>query len=138
MVVEGHSGQHENIQFSGSINLISAISTTGVSYSAIAKQTTDSEWFCVFLSRLFAEIKKCEGIDKAIVLLILNNAPQHQYKATIEYLNNERIRHLFLPQYSPDLAQVELLFGQLKGLAKISQNKSIKLFKGEWIDFIVT
>ena len=73
-----------------------------------------------------------------MVLLILDNAPWHQSKATIEYLNNERIRHLFLPQYSPDLAPVELFFGQLKGLAKISQNKSIQLFKDEGIDFIAT
>ena len=55
---KGISGSTKNVQFSGSINLISAISTTGASYSAIAKQTTDSEWFCVFLSRLFVEIKK--------------------------------------------------------------------------------
>ena len=137
-LLKGIPGSTKNIQFSGSINLISAISTTGVSYSAIAKQTTDPEWFCVFLSKLFAEIKKCEGIDKAMVLLILDNAPWHQSKATFEYLNNERIRHLFLPQYSPDLAPVELFFGKLKGLAKISQNKSINFFKDEGIDFIAT
>ena len=41
-LLKGIPGSTKNIQFSGSINLISAISTTGVSYTAIAKQTTDS------------------------------------------------------------------------------------------------
>ena len=137
-LLKGIPGSVKNVQFSGSINLISAISTTGASYSAIAKQTTDSECFCVFISKLFAEIEKSEGIDKAGTLLILDNAPWHQSKATIEYLNKERIRHLFLPQYSPDLAPVELFFGQLKGMAKISQNKNIRLLKQEGIEFIAT
>ena len=83
-------------------------------------------------------IEKSEGIDKAGALLNFYNAPRHQSKVKIEYLNKERIRHLFLPQYSPDLAPVEFFFGQLKIMAKISQNKNIRLFKQEGIDFIST
>ena len=55
-LLKGVPGNVKNIQFSGSINLITAISTTGASYSSMANKTTDSDWFIAFLHKLFKEI----------------------------------------------------------------------------------
>ena len=50
-LLKGIPGSVKSIKFSGSINLITAISSTGASYSAFTRKTTDSNWFIWFLQK---------------------------------------------------------------------------------------
>ena len=135
-LLKGVPGSVKNIQFSWSINLITAISTTGASYSSMANKTTDSDWFIAFFHKLFKEIEIKEGIDRRMVLLILDNAPCHQSNKVTGYLEVKHIKHIFLPQYSPDLAPVELFFGRVKQLVKGCRKRSTNLNKSEGVDLI--
>ena len=137
-LLKGVSGSVKNIQFSGSINLITAISTTGASYSSMASNSTNSEWFIAFLNKLIKEIEIKEGIDRWMIMLILDNAPCHQSNKVNGYLEENHIKHMFLPQYSPDLAPVELFFGRVKQLVKGCSKRSVNLEKREGMELIAT
>ena len=137
-LLKGIPGRVKSIQFSRSINLITAISSTGASYSAFARKTTDSDWFIWFLQKLLKETEIQERINRRAILLILDNAPCHQSKKVTGYLEEMQINYIFLPQYSPDLAPVELFFGRVKQLVKGCQKRNINLNRFEGIDLVTS
>ena len=115
-------GSIKNIFISGSLSLITAMSTTGFTYSAMSSKTVTSYGFILALSKLFKEWKRREGIERSKALLILDNASWHKAKWVLEYLDKEGISYIFIPPYTPELAPVELLFGFLK--QRIVRNRS--------------
>ena len=104
----------KNIMFSGSINLITAITTTGSSYSIIKSKTSNRYSFLNFLTKLFNEMKLKERICSRDIIVILDNAKIHQAHAVVDFMDSEDVRYLFLPQYSPEFAPVEIFFANLK------------------------
>ena len=121
-LAKGYPGSIKNIIISGSLSLITAMSTTGCTYSAISSKTVNSYGFILVLKKLFKELKRREGIERGKALLILDNAPWHQAKWVLEHLDKEGISYIFIPPYTPELAPVELLFGFLK--RRITRNRS--------------
>ena len=121
-LIKGPSGSIKNISFSGSLNIISAISSTGASYSAI---------FICYLKKLLNSVKKLEGIPSTRILLILDNAPSHQAKEVLRYLEEDQIQYNFLPHYSSELAPVEKFFSQMKQKITAVLCKSINLNSDE-------
>ena len=110
----GSPGITKNDVLTGSLNLISEILTTGSSYSAIVKGTTVSQTFIDYMEELIHYIETIDKIQMEDVLWILDNAPWHQSKKVLKYLDSKGVRYLFLPPYCPELAPVELFFSQLK------------------------
>ena len=47
-------------------------------------------------------------------MLMMDNSPVHLAKDVINFLKNTKYSCLFLPQYAPEMAPVELFFCQLK------------------------
>ena len=114
MAHKGLSWKHQKHIHQCSLSLITTMSTTGFTYSAMSSITVTSYGFILALSKLFKEWKRREGIERSKALLILYNALWHKAKWVLEYLNKEGISYIFIAPYTPELAPVELLFGFLK------------------------
>ena len=71
---EGRSSCHKNVRFIGSLNIISAISTTRYSYSTLLTETNRSIIFIQFLKQLMKYIKQREGIWAHEILIVMDNS----------------------------------------------------------------
>ena len=120
------------IKFAGSWNIISAISTTGVSYSAVVNGTTNQSIFICYIEKLMKLVNKIESIPYSKVLLMMDNAPWHQARNVLKFLEEIRIRYIFIPQYSPELAPVEKFFAQMKQKVIKAEHDSFNLTK-DWV-----
>ena len=89
-LIKGSPGSIKNISFLGSLNIISIISSTGASYSAIKTGSTNAAIFICYLKKLLNSVKTLEGIPSTRILLILDNAPSHQAKEVLRYLEENR------------------------------------------------
>ena len=125
--LKGVPASAKNIKFSKSINLITAIWSSGSLYTAVTKGTTDSHSFKCYLERLINDVKVTEDIDPSEIWLILDNAPIHQANIILEYIESSKLRWVFLPQYCPELAPVETAFAILKQKAWMNANREIDL-----------
>ena len=132
----GSPGITKNDVLTGSLNLISAILTTGSSYSAIVKGTTVSQTFIDYMEELIHYIETIDKIQMENVLWILDNAPWHQSKKVLKYLDSKGVRYLFLPPYCPELAPVELFFSQLKKSLSRAVKVPVKMNTGEGTNLV--
>ena len=82
--LKGVSASAKNIKFSKLMNLVTWIWSSGSSYSAITKRTTNSNSFLWFLKHLIEDIKMTENINPGEIMLILDNAPVHQANIILE------------------------------------------------------
>ena len=130
-LIKGAPGSMKNIQLKGSLNLVSAIASSGSTYSAISIGTMKKEGTKLFLHKLIKEIESTEGVTKDKFVIILDNASWHQSKLVTDFMESNQINHIFLPQYSPDLAPVETFFANLKNRIARRKWKIIDLAKEE-------
>jgi transposase len=95
-----------------SYSFITAMDYTGVIHYQY-KNTTDEGVkavdFVEFLEDLIPKLRPD-------VILILDNAAIHKTSNVMNLLN--RVPHMFLPPYSPDLNTIELMFGTVKAMLK--------------------
>ena len=119
----------KNVRFIGSLNIITAISTSGYSYSTILTETTNSKIFIQFLKQLVNNLKLNEKVKETEILIVMDNSQVHQSKIVIEHLQLWGVKYLFLPSYSPELAPVELFFGILKQRILRTKTKTLNLQK---------
>ena len=85
-----------------------------MSYTALTARTTNSEVFIDYLTELFELLKTHEGIKSTEIMLLMDNASCHQSDGVLEYLNLNKVRYIFLPVYSPELAPVEIFLRSLR------------------------
>ena len=64
--------------------------------------------FVVFLEALAASFPE---VLRGEVCLVMDNARIHHSVLAREFLEENHIRHIFLPPYSPDLNPIENVFG---------------------------
>ena len=111
---KGEDETINNIWFSNSMSMISAITSEGSTISWWVNSTINSNIFSKFIRALkqFVITKVRIPIDK--VLLILDNASIHKSKSMkMQYLE-EGFRVIFLPAYMPELAPIEKYFSIIK------------------------
>ena len=112
----GDSWSTNNIMFSDSINMISAIASNGYSISLLKSSTTTSKDIIRFLGSLLKFIKITTGIEKHEIEVILDNWPTHRSKIVENYARKSLIRFYFLPAYAPELVPIETYFSRLKSI----------------------
>ena len=134
----GLPGSIKNIIFQGSLNLLTAITSSCSSYSAVLKGKTDSKMYVNFLEKLLNEIEEKEMITRDRLMIIMDNVPIHQAKLVLNYLDNKKINCIFLPKYTPELAPVEIYFGWLKRQVKANVNDLLKLDSEEGLKAIMS
>ena len=74
--------------------------------------STDSFWIFLLILREYAELNWNDA--KMPIKIILDNASLHITSRTKQVWSNFKMLMHFLPQYSPHLAPVELIFGAVK------------------------
>ena len=70
-------------------------------------------------------MKTVIGIFEDKIWLIMDNSPAHCSGIVKCYLKKKIWSWIFLPQYTPELASVELFFDRLKGLISTKRTKSV-------------
>ena len=134
---KGKSWKLFNSQYTGSMSLLSAISSNGSSFTAAYSSTVDSSIFLWFIKSLLEYYSKRIIRDCCEVLLLMDNCPYQTSNSTIDQLKKWRINVLYLPPYWPELAPVELMFRSLKSkLKSIRERKCIKYWSQEGIELI--
>ena len=124
----GISWSFRNIKFQNSINMITAITTSGYSVSYLKYGTTTSQTIVDFLKVLLGFIKRVDGVDGSKIGIILDNCQCHRTKKVKEFAQRSSLRLYFLPSYSPELAPVETYFSKLKcNVIKEEGNRSWNL-----------
>ena len=98
MAENGISGSVINIKYSGSLSLVTAISTTGYSYSTATYNTTNSDMLIIVLKKLINCVVDVEHIEQSKILLILDNTPCNQVNKVIDYLYESKIQYALLSQ----------------------------------------
>ena len=89
----------------------------------LTPSTVNSDIFVLFVDRLKEWIEEWNRFDYANVILILDNWPFHRSSKSKQKLRELGYLVAFLPQYSPQLAPVELAFSIVKRQLK-NQTKS--------------
>ena len=128
----------QNIKYTGSISLLSAISSNGTHLSAVYSWTIDAKIFVQFLDSLFQYMDKKEDKVWSTSLIIMDNWPYQKSKLVKEKLKAWDINWIYLPPYSPELAPIELLFRSLKAkLRRCRDKEMIWLSSQTGIDTII-
>ena len=113
--------KNNNTKYKGSMSLLSAISSEGLSFTAIFTWTIISIDFIQFLENLFRYIEKFEAQTIRQTIIIMDNVPYQKSKLVQKVLREWKVNVFYLPPYSPELAPIELLFRSLK--AKLKRRK---------------
>lgn len=90
-------------------NMISALSNRGRLYFSVFKDSFTKDVFLEFLSRLLKQVKRP-------IVLIVDGHPVHRSKAVETFVaeQQDRMKLVFLPTYSPELNPDELLNQDVK------------------------
>ena len=78
---------------------------------------------------LIESLREAIGYEERQLCFILDNSPVYLSKKVQNYLKEKSCKWVFLPQYTPELAPVELFFGEAKKL--VSQTKTKKMINLE-------
>ena len=95
--------------------MVTAITTSGLAINMLKFWSTTAEIFKGFLNYVFSYLI-AEGMDPQDIGIILDNCPIHRAGLVREYCKNKGARLFYLPQYSPELAPVEIYFSKIKHL----------------------
>ena len=125
------SGSVKNICINDWGNLITTISSTGSSYSAITKWTTDSRVIMEYLKNLFQMVQNREHIPPNKTQLVLDNTPYHRTGFVMNFFKSSGIEYMFFLLYTPELAPVEKFFAQLKSKIIGSRDDNVMIHKEE-------
>ena len=123
--------------------MLAAFCSDGEYIWAVINRTVNSEVFEEFLwiINYFLKLRNLNWDNKSVI--ILDNAPYHWSKSTINRMSSLHLNIEFLPPYSPMLAPVEGLFKLIKskirswGTAKgvnFSSKEGTKLILSAWND----
>ena len=94
----------------------------------ISKRTTNSEVFWNFIILLAKYIELWMDFSASESELILDNASIHLSTVTKQITRKLGLRMWLLPQYSPNLAPVEIVFGMLKSKLRMKKSKQVIKF----------
>ena len=100
------------------INVMAAMSTSGIIATNMTSSTVSGDTFFDFLSgTLIPNMLPFDGLNERSVL-VLDNCSVHHIEAVATLLQQAGIVTLFLPPYSPDLNPLEEVFSLVKGYLK--------------------
>ena len=111
---KGENETINNIWFSNSMSMISAITSEGSTISWWVNGSINSDIFSKFIRNLKEFMMKNMKLPLDKVLLILDNASIHKSKSMRRLYLDEGLRVIFLPAYAPELAPIEKYFSIIK------------------------
>ena len=111
---KGKEWNINNICFTKSVSLITAIISDGSIFAAAAKGNVNGELFKEFLKELKNFIELDLAADLWNWLVLIDNVPTYHSISVKKYVEKEKFNIAFIPAYSPEWAQVEKYFSLLK------------------------
>lgn len=94
------------------INTVAVLTTEGIKCQHNYKGGLNSKKFISYLDTyVVPEMKEGQ-------IIIMDNVPAHKSKAVETYLSENKINHIYLPKYSPDLNPIEEAFSKIKQFIK--------------------
>ena len=103
-----------NIKYNNSLNIITAITSSGYSLSHLKYSTTKSDAIVGFLKVLLQFVWRVDGVEGSKIGIIFDNCQCHRTKLVREFVQKVSPRLYFLPAYTPELAPVKTYFSRLK------------------------
>ena len=120
-----------NIKHSGSLSLVSAITSTGWSFNATVEGTVSSKILLDYLKQVLDFLTEHHKVKKEKILILMDNAPTHRANIVMEYLNSCGTFIAFVPAYCPELAPVEKYFGVHKGYVNKRETSTVTKWKSK-------
>ena len=114
VVKKGRATELNNIGFSNTTSLITAISSSGKVFAMNTSGSVNSSLFLKFLKSLSRFIEEEWNIWLNKALIILDNATTHRSKKIVAFAKNWDWRLAFIPPYMPEMAPIEKYFVRLK------------------------
>ena len=102
-----------NTCFIKSMNLITAITTTGLLINILKSERTNAKIFDAFLNYVIKRLGE-EDFAAGDCGIILDNCSIHRSELVMTHWRKTEIKLFYLPQYSQELAPVEVYFSLLK------------------------
>ena len=93
------------------MSVLMCIASEGIQHFEMKDGAYKSGDFVSFVEELAEQFPK---IQTGRACLVMDNARIHHAVQAREYLEENNIRHIYLPPYSPDLNPIENVFGVLK------------------------
>ncbi len=93
-------------------SIISVLGLDGVSAPVMYKGTLNGDFFGWYVEEILS--KELEKDD----ILILDNCSAHKVNGTLDSLIEKGIIVKFLPEYSPDLNPIELMWSKVKSILR--------------------
>ena len=104
----------KNIQFSGSLSIMSTISITGLSYNFIKEETIKAQDFVDYINQMIEIMKSSWDIKNEEIGPMLDNFEIHSAKKTLKYKKEAKINVYFILPHYPDFTPIENYFSILK------------------------
>ena len=125
---KGVPTEAKNSPFTGSINCLMAILSSGQWLLLLTNKTSNSEKFVLFLNKLNSWISANEGFGYKDILITLDNWSIHKSKEVTQILKELNFNVIYLPAYTPQFAPIEMWFSKVKGnLRQIWATKIVSL-----------
>ena len=109
-LLKGEECTINNIWYSNSCSLITAITSTGSIYASTYSGSVDGSTFVEFLKGLKSFIQSTAFWNTSDYLILIDNAPTHHSKTVKTFVEQEKMNIAFIPSYSPELAPIEKYF----------------------------
>ena len=87
------------------------IAPDGIKHFEVRDGSFTATPFRAFVQELAEQFTE---VQRGTVCLVMDNARIHHAREARQYLEENQIRHLYLPPYSPELNPIENVFGVLK------------------------
>ena len=120
-----------NQKFKDSLSLVSATTSNGDIIAAPINHKLNSVTFIEFLKTINCWIDEVLEERHLKIFILLDNCSIHRSKLVLDYMKTTDRVYLFLPQYTPTLTPIELLFGKLKKLLSESKVNALTSWKSK-------
>ena len=94
--------------------MITAVDTRGEVFISLSQTNTNSMTFKLFFKEFSELLDQYRPRWRDNHVIMIDNAPYHCSKETLEYLEELRVPLMFLGPYSYDVAPCELFFAKFK------------------------
>ena len=126
----GKRREVQDFSFSGSSKMIAAIMSDGNYFWRISNSNTNTAIFVEFLSDFRKALALNESYSQKRLVAIIDNASYHRSSTSFQMLSRTFSNVIFLPQYSPQFAPIELFFLILKSkMRSLELRTSVNLSK---------
>ena len=117
-IPKGRNREQFNVKYEGSASLITAVTSDGNYLATPLTCTVDHSIFLEFLKSLEEWIGIHDFIHNRNVVIILDNWSTHRNMKWQQFMQRSDYTYMYIPQYSPILAPIELMFGKFKNVIK--------------------